>query len=166
MKKYSIGIVIGRFQPFHKGHAYLINRALKLCDKLIIGIGSSNFSNKDNPFSCEKRLEMVKKFIKESSFTKASADKGKIIKVVPIPDVPDDNEWLKITVKNAGKFDVSFGNNDWVNGIFKENGIEVIEVSYYKRYLLEGTKIRELMQAGKPWRDRVPSIISKIIVGI
>lgn len=161
-----IGIVIGRFQPFHNGHVYLIHEALKICDKIIIGIGSSNVSDKDNPYTFEKRLEMVEKFIEESSFAKASADKGKIIKVVPIPDVPDDEEWLKITLKNAGKFDVSFGNNDWVNGIFKTQGIDVVEFPFYKRYLLEGKKIRELMRSGKSWQDRVPLFISEIILGI
>lgn len=160
MKKYSVGIVIGRFQPFHKGHVYLINKSLKSCNKLIIGIGSSNISNKNNPYSYEKRLEMVRKFIKEEAL------ENKILKIVPIPDVPDDSEWLKITLKNTGKFDVSFGNNDWVNGIFKANGIKVIEVPFYKRYLLEGTKIRELIKSGKPWQDRVPSFIREIIVGI
>ena len=160
LKKYGVGIVIGRFQPFHKGHAHLIDRALRLCNKLIIGIGSSNTIDKDNPFSYEKRLEMVTRFIENEKL------QHRIEKIVPIPDVPNDDEWLKLTIKNAGKFDVALGNNDWVNGIFKERGIGIIEFPFYKRHLLEGTKIRDLMQAGKPWRDRVPSIISKIIVGI
>lgn len=157
MKKYDVGIVIGRFQPFHKGHAYLIHRALKFCDKLIIGIGSSNVVNKDNPFFYEERLEMVRKFIEEEK------SQGKITKVIPIPDVPDDDRWFKITVKNAGKFDASFGNNDWVNRIFRSKCINVIKTPYYKRYLLEGAKIRELMENGKEWKDRVPLFLVKII---
>lgn len=159
-RKYNTGIVIGRFQPFHKGHAYLIQKALKLCDKLIIGIGSSNISNKDNPFSYEKRLEMVEIFIENKKL------QDRITKIVPIPDVFNDDKWFKITVENAGKFDASFGNNDWVNGIFRKNGVEIVEVPYYKRYLLEGTKIRELMRAGKKWQERVPSFLIKTIVGI
>lgn len=87
----------------------------------------------------------------------------KIEKIVPIPDVPDDDQWLEITIKNTGKFDVSFGNNDWVNGIFKNKGIKIIKIPYCKRYVLEGAKIRELMKAGKKWRERVPSFLVKII---
>lgn len=100
---------------------------------------------------------MVQKFIKEEGL------QNKIEKIVPIPDVPDDEEWLKITLENSGKFDVSFGNNDWVNEIFKSKGIAVIEVPFYQRYLLEGTKIRELMREGKEWRDRVPVSLLDLI---
>ena len=35
MKKYKTGLVLGRFQTFHKGHEYIINKALEICDKVI-----------------------------------------------------------------------------------------------------------------------------------
>lgn len=100
---------------------------------------------------------MVQKFIQNEGI------QDQVAKAVPIPDVFDDDKWFAITVKNAGKFDVSFGNNDWVNGIFKNKGIQIVRVPYYKRFLLEGARIRELMQAGKEWRDRIPSFLVKII---
>ena len=52
MKKYKTGLVLGRFQTFHKGHEYIINKALEICDKVLVFIGSSDKSGTiENPFS-------------------------------------------------------------------------------------------------------------------
>lgn len=152
-KHYKIGLVIGRFQPFHNGHLYLIKEALKLCDVLIIGIGSSNIIDFDNPWNAVQRMEFVQKIILQEKL------EDKIIKIVEIPDVPDDDKWYEITLDKVGNFDVSIGNNDWVNGIFKNHNIVVLEIPFFQRYLNEGKKIRELMRHNKSWQDRVPSYL-------
>ena len=157
MKKYSVGLIIGRFQPFHNGHLYLLREALKISDKIIIGIGSSNISDSNNPWNFEKRLVMVEEVIKNEKL------EGKVIKIVDIPDVPDDNEWLKITKEKAGDFDISMGNNDWVNGIFKNAGYKILRIKYFKRYINEGWRIRKLMKEGKDWKNRVPSYIIPLL---
>ena len=41
MPKYRRGLLIGRFQPFHKGHRYLLLECAKLAEKLIILIQNS-----------------------------------------------------------------------------------------------------------------------------
>ena len=37
-KQYRLGLVIGRFQPFHLGHKSIVDFALKICGRVIIGI--------------------------------------------------------------------------------------------------------------------------------
>ena len=62
MKKYKTGLVLGRFQTFHKGHEYIINKALEICDKVLVFIGSSDESGTiENPFSYELREKLIKK---------------------------------------------------------------------------------------------------------
>ena len=62
MKKYKTGLVLGRFQTFHKGHEYIINKALEICDKVLVFIGSSDkFGTIENPFSYELRKKLIKK---------------------------------------------------------------------------------------------------------
>ncbi|MDP6459455.1 MAG: adenylyltransferase/cytidyltransferase family protein, partial [Candidatus Hydrothermarchaeota archaeon] len=39
------GLLIGRFQPFHKGHVYVVKKVLKGVDELIICIGSAQLSH-------------------------------------------------------------------------------------------------------------------------
>src|SRR3989344_3683432 len=64
-QKYQTGLVIGRFQPLHLGHKYLIEKALEVCDKLIIGIGSANKNDGKNPYPADMRVEFLKKFVNE-----------------------------------------------------------------------------------------------------
>lgn len=60
MKKYKLGMVLGRFQIFHKGHESIINKALELCDEVIILIGSADKSDTyENPFSYEIRKSII-----------------------------------------------------------------------------------------------------------
>lgn len=152
-KHYNLGLVIGRFQPFHKGHAYLIEKALKSSDKIIIGIGSANANDENNPYSFELRKKMVEKFVHQEKL------EDRIIKIFPSEDDPSDNVWLAKTLDNVSNIDIVIGNNDWVNGIFEKAGFEVLYVTYYKRNLYEGWRIRKLMKEGKNWEDRVPDYL-------
>lgn len=152
-KKYEVGLLIGRFQPFHNGHLYLIKESLKQVEKLVIGIGSSNIRDSDNPFDFETRKKMI-----ETVFEKESLEE-KLLKVVPIPDVHDDDEWLKIVLEEAGKFDVNIGQNEWTNGILEKAGYKILRLPFYKRYIFEGKKIRSLMQKRREWKDRVPAYL-------
>jgi nicotinamide-nucleotide adenylyltransferase len=152
--KYKTGLVIGRFQPFHNGHAYLVKKALEFTDQLIIGIGSSNRKNKDNPIRYRRRLDMITLFLKKEKL------ESRIKNIVPIPDMPDDDEWYSETLKRTGNVDVVFGNNDWVNGIYRKFKIPVIEVDYHKRETLEGKKIRELLRTEQKWEERVPEYLA------
>jgi len=150
---YKTALVIGRFQPFHNGHRYLLLKALEYADKIVIGLGSSNRRDDDNPFTYKQRIAMLHEFINQEKI------EDKIVKIVPIPDVPDDKEWLNLTLQKAGEFDVSIGNNSWVSGIFKEGKIPVKNIPFYKRYILEGQKIRKLLRNGKKWENRVPGYL-------
>lgn len=156
-RTYEIALVIGRFQPFHKGHLFLIKKALTIASKLVIGIGSSNVVDGDNPLSYRTRRSMILTVFKREGLQE------RLLMIVPIPDVPHDDEWLHINQKRVGHFDVSIGNNDWVNGIFKKASIPVIEVPYLKKALYSGTAIRMLVKEGKPWKDRIPHYLVKPI---
>ena len=59
-KPIKIGVFIARFQPLHKAHMYVIEKALKECDRLVIMLGSSNKENMPrNPFNFRLRKELV-----------------------------------------------------------------------------------------------------------
>ncbi|MBI4018266.1 MAG: adenylyltransferase/cytidyltransferase family protein, partial [Candidatus Aenigmarchaeota archaeon] len=73
-------LFVARLQPLHKGHAYAIRKVLGKY-KVIVGIGSSNVSNEDNPFSFQQRKRMVKAVF------------GSATKVIPLKDFGDDKKW-------------------------------------------------------------------------
>lgn len=55
----KIAVFPGSFDPFHKGHLDIVNKALKVFDKIIIAIGQN--STKNNLFSIKKREALIKK---------------------------------------------------------------------------------------------------------
>jgi len=60
-----IGIYPGSFDPIHKGHTDIINRATKLVDKLFIAVADS--PHKSPLFNLEERKEMIEEeFSKET----------------------------------------------------------------------------------------------------
>lgn len=155
--KFKIGLVVGRFQPFHKGHLYLFKKSLTACNKIIIAVGSSNINNEDNPLSYRTRVKMLKKVISEERIA------YKVIKIVSSPDHPSDDVWFNKLLKNAGKFDVAFGNNGWTNDILEKAGYKVIKIPFLDRKIYQGVFIRKLFIENKKWENRVPKYLTEFI---
>ena len=60
MKKYDVGLLVGRFNVFHIGHKSLADLALTMCDRLLILVGSAQESGTlRNPFSVKTRIKMI-----------------------------------------------------------------------------------------------------------
>jgi len=96
--KYNTLVFIGRFQPFHNGHASIVDAALKQAHEVIVVVGSSFAArNTRNPFTFEERKAMIKAVYPQDH-----------IKVVPVSDYPyDDNKWVaavRSTVYSAMSF--------------------------------------------------------------
>lgn len=57
---YDSGLIVGRFQTFHKGHQSLVDTGLDLCDRLLILVGSSQESGTErNPFNIATRMAVI-----------------------------------------------------------------------------------------------------------
>lgn len=142
--EYKVGLVIGRFQPFHIGHLYLIKKAIENVENLVIVVGSTNISDENNPFNFEDRKKYIESSLKKHKLT------NRVKKIVPIDDYPNNDDlWLEELKKKTGQFDVSFGNNEWVNGILENRGVKVIRFPFYERHKYEGVRIREEMKRSK-----------------
>ncbi len=61
MKDFSdCALVLGRFQPVHKGHMEVLLKCVGECGHLIVGIGSAQSSHlPDNPFTAGERYLML-----------------------------------------------------------------------------------------------------------
>lgn len=151
---YKRGIIVGRFQPFHKGHLELFRFALTQCDHIGVVIGSVNKKDKDNPLNFDQRLYLLNKVIKREGI-------GDMVdRVVGLEDFPDDDKWMNVLMSRIGEFEVSYGHNEWTNGIIGDHGYEVVEGPMYKRESLEGEQIRKLIRSGnEEWKKRVPAYL-------
>lgn len=89
-KKYTL--FIGRWQPFHLGHKYIIDKALKQGKNVAIAIRDTELSEK-NPYTVEQRDEMIKRIY------------GNKVKIFPIYDIESINIGRKVGY-NINRIDV------------------------------------------------------------
>lgn len=60
-RAYDTGLLVGRFQTFHKGHQKLVETGLLLCDRLLVLVGSAQECGTErNPLNVETRIQMIK----------------------------------------------------------------------------------------------------------
>lgn len=153
------GLLIGRFQPFHKGHLAAVNFGLSQVESLWIGIGSSNKSNeKRNPFSADERKAMILSSLDKSTLNR--------IRVFYIPDINDHDKWTHHIDSIVPKYDIVFSNDDFTTTLYQKRGIKVIQVPLLQRDVISGTNIREMMAMGKNWMELVPEETKKILLKI
>jgi len=92
MQKYDYTVFIGRFQPFHYGHARVIEKALEQSDKVIILVGSSDAARSwRNPFTFEERKQVINNWVLEEV---SQFDANRLI-IVPLVDHMYNNQgWI------------------------------------------------------------------------
>ena len=91
-EKIKLGLVVGRFQPLHGGHRYLIKTAVAENDKIVVCIGSAQ---KADPLSLEERYKRLNEFLKKLDLT------NKTIKTITMEDTSSDEVWLSQLKKKA-----------------------------------------------------------------
>lgn len=144
-----IGLLIGRFQPFHLGHLEALKFALSKVDKLWVGLGSSNkVVEKNNPFTAEQRKEMILSSIDDSMKERIS--------IYFIPDVDNHMRWIEKIDTIVPKFDIIFSNDDLTKHLYSKRNIQVLSIPFLNRESLSGTNIRDLIISDQNWDDLVP----------
>ncbi len=147
MRPYRLGITVGRFQPFHNGHRMVIDKALELCEKVGVFIGSSQESGTNkNPFSYELRKEIIKRIYGESVY------------VYPLPDIGAGNNsvWgdyvLECVFERFGEYpDLLISGKEerrasWFDGA---KGASAAELYIPKTVDISASRIRELFLNGE-----------------
>jgi nicotinamide-nucleotide adenylyltransferase len=135
-------VVLGRFQPFHRGHALMIEEAEKTRIenypdlKLIIAIGSSNRPETlQNPWSATERIEMI------SSWLENEADFNAVL--LAIPDIEDPPNWVSHAEKYHGSSGIFFSSDSSSCELYEESGWDIISMPLIKRDDYEGWRVRE-----------------------
>lgn len=150
------GLVIGRFQPLHKGHLAAIREALAACDDLVVVIGSAELSHTaDNPFTAGERYQMLL-----SSLTDAERPR---IHVIPVRDVNRYAAWVSHVESYVPPFDVVFSNSDLTRSLFSQAGYESKRTKAYSPKSYSGTEIRRRIASGGKWQQLVPGPVAIIV---
>ena len=97
-KVYDCGLLCGRFQTFHVGHESLIDTGLKLCDRMIVLVGSSQESGTErNPFNIVTRISVIKEVF----------DTDRVM-VYALSDLTNENDitpdWGRYVLSNVDRY--------------------------------------------------------------
>lgn len=151
----SIGLFIGRFQPFHKGHLWAIREILKDCDTVIIGIGSSQHKRTPtNPFTTDERKDILTDALKKAEIDRFS--------VFLIPDINDDGHWVNHVNKIIPKFDYVYTGSPLSRKLFTEKGYIVKILSRHRN--ISASEVRLRIHKGLEWKELVcnPELLEKM----
>lgn len=99
MKPYDVGLICGRFQTFHIGHESLVETGLKLCDRVLILVGSAQeYGTERNPYNINTRTKMLKSIYGDNSN----------IMIYGLADMTDENdirpEWGRYLLDNVDRY--------------------------------------------------------------
>lgn len=156
MKTIKSALFLGRFQPPHLGHEKAVAWMLKRHGKLTIAIGSSNKKReKDNPLSAQERKMLLRKIISSHKSWKGR------IRLAFVPDCRRHEDWMELMLRKFGaERHVFYTNNKLVRKLFAARGFAVHNNPEFRRFEMEGTKIRRLVAGGKNYSERVSPEIS------
>lgn len=152
------GLFVGRFQPLHTGHVLALERIIDQVERLVIVIGSSQYSHTpDNPFTAGERVWMLEESLAEA---------GMHATIVPVPDIHRNSLWVSHVETFVPPFSTAFTNNPLPARLFREAGYEVRGFDLVDRETYEATRIRSYLQEGGPWEELVPDPVVEIIEAV
>lgn len=169
--KYTVAMVMGRFQPYHNGHAALIMRALELAPTVVVVLGSAFAApNAKNPFTWEERAAMIR-----ATLDKETAAR---IRFVPMRDYYDDGKWCAAVEKTVAQF------ADRSNKVVLVGHLKDASSYYLKRFptwtlesvppfgAIDATGVRQIMFEVESWPAQrallsqlVPAAIAEYLHG-
>ena len=154
-------LFIGRFQPFHTGHLMVIQGMAQACGRVKIAIGSSEKRDtKENPFNLDERKEMIQRALQAKDLIPRYD-----IAMYPVPDVPNDSEWVEHMKAIVGDFDAVWSGNKDVCKLCEEQGIEIKEIKEVPGISAHG--IREMIENDDGfWTEKVPEEVAQYVKSI
>ena len=146
-------VVLGRFQPVHRGHASLLSYAEQWREKnapempLRIAIGSINKpQNLSNPWDAMEREKMLKASLRELDFD---------AEIVGIPDIDNPPEWVNHAEAYHGPQGVLITSDQATADLYASAGWTVELIDLVNRTSLEGWRVRETARMMSTINDEI-----------
>ena len=138
-KPLPCSIILGRFQPFHRGHIALIEwgYAHKKSACLRIAIGSSNQpQSPENPWSLEERKEMI-------NVWKNDVHPEWNLEIIGIPDINNPPQWVEHASKYHGDSGLLLTSDKDTQTLYENSNWNTKFFNLQNRTSFEGWRVRE-----------------------
>jgi nicotinamide-nucleotide adenylyltransferase len=151
-------LFIGRFQPFHLGHLFILKEILRENEEVIVAIGSAQFSHTvRDPFTAGERFIMIKRACEGAGIDLAR------VHILPIEDIHRHALWVRHLETLVPTFGRVYANEPLTVRLFVEASYEVRKTEMMRRNEYSGSELRRRMIEGLEWRSLVPPGVAEII---
>lgn len=144
-------VYIGRFSPFHKGHAETLRQALQRSDRVLVIIGSA-FKPRDikNPWTFEERRDMILEWwISLMNLPTASRPCGELV-IVGQRDHPYSNQrWLAEIQQHVSDANATLNGDVYLTGSDRDDSTFYLKEfpSYKMDLVTEDRKVSQYLSA-------------------
>lgn len=165
-----LGMIHGRFQPFHVGHLEYLHLALERSESLIVGItnpdpfqiapedtSAHRHHAEANPFTFFERLSMIRDTLLEEGVPLER------VAIIPFPvNLPE--RWRYYVPPEAHHFVRVFSAWEQTKvDRLAEAGYAVEVLSPGAAKQVEATEVRRRLATGEDWRALVPPAVARVI---
>ena len=163
----SLGMIHGRFQPFHNGHLEYLRGAAARSDAVFVGITNPDPTRikeepsdplrhlpESNPFSYVERLLMV---------AEVAHDEGIQAHVIPFP-VNEPELWSAYVPASVTQFLRLF--SEWGGTKLermRDAGYDIFILDEGVEKEISGADVRAAMRSGEDWESLVPPGVVRVI---
>jgi nicotinamide-nucleotide adenylyltransferase len=149
-------LLVGRFQPPHRGHLHAIRDAARRHDVVYVGVGSAQHSHTpDNPFTVGERFELLTQALAAARLAR--------VHLFPLPDLHRHAAWVAHVEALLPPFDVVLTNNPLTRRLFAAAGYRVHPVALWRPDACRGREIRRRWSAGL---DATPLLTPAVARGL
>lgn len=152
-------LVIGRFQPFHRGHLAGVEAVAPDFDEVVLVVGSAEKSHTmENPFTAGERVEMIRAALADAGIGDAYP--------VPVRDLHRNALWVHHVETYVPGFEAVVTHNPLPARLFSEAGYEVVQPDLSERKRYRGEVVRQRLLDGGDWASLVPDAVAEVIASV
>lgn len=152
-------LILGRFQPPHRGHLRAIADAARRYELVFVGVGSAQASHtRDNPFTAGERFDMLRAALRERRLRN--------VHLYAIPDIHRHARWVAHVEALLPSFGVVITNNPVTVRLFRRARYRIETGTAWNRQEWSGRQIRRKIRRGLAVDDLIPSSVYKVLEGL
>jgi nicotinamide mononucleotide adenylyltransferase len=144
---------VARFRPPHLGHAAILSALAREAVTVVVGVGSFNRYDVDNPFTGEETVGLLQPLTR-----------GKRFELHLLPDLYDGPKWAEMVRERFGEIDVFITANPYVRSLVEsfwtvEHPLSILDPA--ERVAVDGKAVRRAMARGEEWVRLVPPEVAR-----